>query len=557
MKKHINLLLVFFALFSITSCNTHQEEPLPTESPSTNNYIDNFSYPNSKIPLGNFGDFLTSTSGDLNEKELISIYNELSENIVGKKNDIFQTNYQKGLLDFFDINNKVKITLLTEIKDIKKINQYHEQGNEESYRVCDLDIYINDLMFHYEDVGFRLKGNTSRGIVLNSNSSLNQRHYKLCFNEMFDDDFRDDNYTFKDEKEKEYRENRTFFGLEKLDIRWNKNKESTNIREYYAFEMYRQNNNLAPRSTPFNFEMNIGGNAQNAGVYLAVEPIDKDFIKRNVVDGYQGGDLYKLGWANYDCARFDSTNSRLFGVEKQSKNNGYFTTAKYVYDLKTNKKSSKHEDIKTFINKILSTSKEDFDSMLNEYTYYNSFINYLAISYLLGDPDDLRGNYNNTYVYFIPYENQASKAYFIPTDHDRVLGQTGDPSGNPTGHHSTLSNPFDNNTGYGGENTMPLFNKSIFENGNDIVKSDYIKSIDLLIENNWFDIEKFIDYYNKAYNNYKDCTKLGNRFTNDDVAFSLKESNDIYSTDNLSIDIFFATKVTNYLKYKESLSTLS
>ena len=104
---------------------------------------------------------------------------------------------------------------------------------------------------------------------------------------------------------------------------------------------------------------------------------------------------------------------------------------------------------------------------------------------------------------------------------------------------------------------MPLFNKSIFENGNDIVKSDYIKSIDLLIENNWFDIEKFIDYYNKAYNNYKDCTKLGNRFTNDDVAFSLKESNDIYSTDNLSIDIFFATKVTNYLKYKESLSTLS
>ena len=188
--------------------------------------------------------------------------------------------------------------------------------------------------------------------------------------------------------------------------------------------------------------------------------------------------------------------------------------------------------------------------MLKENTYYDAFIKYLSISYLMGDPDDLRGNYNNTYVYFIPYEDGISKAYFIPTDHDRVLGQTGDEGGNPTGHHSTLNNPFDNNTGYCNVNTMPLFEKSIFENGNDNVKEDYIKSINSIIKNGWFDIEKFISYYLIASNHYSDKIVLSDKFTNEDIKFSLKENNDIYSNENLSVDIYIATKLKNYSEYK-------
>ena len=155
-----------------------------------------------------------------------------------------------------------------------------------------------------------------------------------------------------------------------------------------------------------------------------------------------------MGWADYNSARLDSVNPSLFGVENLHKVNNGFYVEKFVYDLKTNKKTSKHDDIKDFIAKLSYINTSEYYEMIKENTYYDAFIKYLAISYLMGDPDDLRGNYNNTYLYFIPYENSISKAYFIPTDHDRVLGQTGDEGGNPTGHHSTLNNPFDNNTGY-------------------------------------------------------------------------------------------------------------
>lgn len=549
MLKLTKILSLAIICCSLISCNNQDPEEEPTIEPS-NPYIDFETYPNDKILLGKYGDFLTSINGNYSKKELAEELKSMNEDVIGKRNDIFQTSYKKGLLDLFNINNNIKISMSTSTNELKKINEYHEKNNEESYRVCDLDIQINDLLFHYEDVGFRLKGNTSRGLVLNNDNTINQRHYKLCFNECFDDEYRTDSYSFKDENEPIYREDRTFFGLEKLDIRWNKNKESTYIREYYAFETYRNNGNLAPRSNPFNFEMNIDNTIHNAGIYLAVEPIDKDFIKRNIIENHATGDLYKLGWANNNSARFDSIDPSLFGVEKQYKtNNGYYVE-KFVYDLKTNKKTSKHNDIKDFIAKVSYINTSEYYEMLKENTYYDAFIKYLSISYLMGDPDDLRGNYNNTYVYFIPYEDGISKAYFIPTDHDRVLGQTGDEGGNPTGHHSTLNNPFDNNTGYCNVNTMPLFEKSIFENGNDNVKEDYIKSINSIIKNGWFDIEKFISYYLIASNHFSDKIVLSDKFTNEDIKFSLKENNDIYSNENLSVDIYIATKLKNYSEYK-------
>ncbi|MDE7106661.1 MAG: CotH kinase family protein, partial [Anaeroplasmataceae bacterium] len=402
---------------------------------------------------------------------------------------------------------------------------------------------MGDLLFHYEQVGIRQKGNTSRGAILDNKGNINLRHYKLNFTATFDDEFTKTPIKWTDDAAYEYRDNRDFFGLEKLNIRWNRNQESTYLREYYAFEMYRNNGVLAPHSAPMQVEMKIGGASQNLGVYLGVEDIDKGFIKRNLVKASAGGDLYKMGWTNVG-ATLDSLDSNLFGVEYQIKEHQNFKQIGFTYDLKTNKKTSQHELIKAFIQKIINTPTDQFASFLNSDMIYDYTIKYLAISYLLGDPDDLRGNANNTYLYFL---NDTYQAIFIPTDNDRALGSTGG-TGNPTEHHGALNQPFDDITGYA-KNTSPFFNKSILESGNTEIKQDYLNAIQEIISKKWLELETFEVYYNKAKKNYSTSLTLGNKVNGNKVEFSLKEVDSLSDGWNLSIGVYFQKKKETFTSF--------
>lgn len=498
-----------------------------------------------KIELG-YGDYVSSVNNQYKGETLYNKYTDLTKEVESSQNGIIKTKYQKGLQEFFNIDNKVSINIDVTKNELLKINECHSKGNEESYRVCDVNITINDLLFHYEDVGIRLKGNTSRGYVVNEDGSLNLRHYKLNFAETFDDEFRGDVVSWTDEDALAYREDRTFFGLEKVDIRWNKNQEKTYIREYYAYEMYRNNGLLAPHTNPLNLSFNIEGNTQNAGVYLAVEPIDKDFMKRNLAKEYRDGDLYKMGWTNVG-ATLDSTNSNLFGVENQVAEKDYFVVNKFPYDLKTNKKTSNHEDIKNFIKLLNNTSYSKFKSMLEENTKYDMLMKYFAVSFLLGDPDDLRGNFNNTYLYFIPKtESSNALAVFIPTDHDRVLGSSGGANPSELKHTVELS-PFATKTGYS-TNNMPLYKKSIFGSDENI-KDDYLNAIKEVVDSSFMSVDTFKSYYDKAYNHYGNLTTLGDKYKDSDVNFSLKENDDINNGWNLSIETYLTKKLKTVSSY--------
>ena len=216
-----------------TESSSNKEDVSNKDSSSREENVD--VDPNStSINLGDYGDYYTSINNQYKGIELYKKYNELTKEIESSQNGIIKTKYQKGLLEFFNINNKISINIDVSNNELLKINEYHSLGNEESYRICDVNITINDLIIHYEDVGIRLKGNTSRGYVVDGDK-LNLRHYKLNFAETFDDEFRNDVINWTDENALAYREDRTFFGLEKLDIRWNRNKESTYIREYYVY----------------------------------------------------------------------------------------------------------------------------------------------------------------------------------------------------------------------------------------------------------------------------------------------------------------------------------
>ena len=529
MKNILRGICLLILLLGLIGCKTKENTPI--EHPEDKEEEVNFS-------LG-YGDYVTyqEDGKESIEKTYMALTQEITSSIQG----IFQSNYQKGALDFFDLDNFISIQLEISEDTLQQLNKDYLQKNKESYRECNLNIAYKGLKFHYENVGIRQKGNTSRGNVLDENNNINLRHYKLSFSETFDDEFRENPLKWTDEKALEYRENRNFFGLEKLILRWNRNQDSTYLREYYANEVYRNNGVLAPHCNLVQLEMKIKDQVENLGIYLAMEDISKDFIKRNVVKEYAGGDLYKLGWTNVG-ARLDSLDASLFGVEEQIKEQNQFKQITYPYDLKTNKKKSQHEAIKAFIGGILSTSTSEFSTFLKNSTIYESVLSYLSVSYLLGDPDDLRGNFNNTYLYFT---KNSSLALFIPTDQDRPLGSTGG-TGNPTGHHGVYNEPFDTQTGYE-RNTMPLFEKSILSGGNQQIQREYIARIHEVVDAGWLDIKTFNHYYSKALQ-YKSRITLGKHVNGKEIPFSLKEVDQPEDEGNLSIEVYLTKKKETFLK---------
>ena len=493
-----------------------------------------------KLLLNPYGDYVTYTDGR-DASTLLETFTDLTKVVTSEKNGIYQTSYQRGLLEFFNFENKVEICIDISKAELNKLNHDYAVNNRESYRECKIDIKYLGLDFHYEGVGIRQKGNTSRGEILDGDN-LNLRHYKISFEETFDDEYTSNPKTWVDDTAKEYRGDREFFGISKIDLRWNRNKDTTYTREYYAYEMYRANGGLSARSNPVAVSIKSGSNTYSCGVYLAVETFTKSFIKRNFVKAARGGNLYKLSWGSGQGAKFNPVGDNFFGVETLVSHGETFEQTSYTYELKTNKEDTEHAAIKNFISVLNDQHGNTAYEFANQYMDYQEFLTYAAVSYLLGDPDDLRGNYNNTYVYFTGDTNQM---IIMPTDHDRALGSTGY-GGNPTGHHGAQSAPFDKNTGYAGGNDSNLWNKLIFSTNSTTIRPEYISRIQEVIDNNWMSSENFESYYNVFLSNYGSLTNTSNNTTETMPSFGLNEESNLGSDGNLTVSIYLSTKVSTY-----------
>ena len=330
----------------------------------------------------------------------------------------------------FDPNSKIQVQLDMPEAELEKLqSDYEAYSKSPIYRKADLIFTItadgSTQQYRIPEVGVRMKGNTSRTDFYNSHDGIyNYIHLKLDFQETFDnaDYYGTECNTWASDAQRQARKDRTFATLEKLELRWNKNNDSTYLRETYAYELYRSEDLLAPHSTPGT----VIWNGARMGVYTLQEPVDKVFLERNLPEKDWGGDLYKLGWTNQP-ASFTAQNS--IGIENEE--TGEF----YVYDLKTNKKTSQHETLKTLLTGLNNgnVTKESYAELVD----VDYFLRYAAVSYLLGNPDDLRNNYNNCYLYFLKSSN---KAIIIPYDYDRCLGVTVDY--NPSGHAMTQESPF-------------------------------------------------------------------------------------------------------------------
>lgn len=527
---------------STTENQTTKQDNTTTDSTTTNNTtteekgnVDVFGNVYFEEVDSNYqGDYITSKSLSIDEMKNQVL--ELSSLQEGVTNGIYKESYQKGLLSLFDLQNEVSIAINISKSELKKIeddNYTQNAPTKDIYRICDLDITYLNLTFHFEEVGIRMKGNTSRGAIFDGDN-INLRHYKLAFAETFDGtEYGSDAKAWESKDIRKVRKNRTFFGLEKLDIRYNKNQESTYLREYYAYEMYRSFGLLAPHSNPMQVTMNVDNTSYSCGLYLGLETIDKAFLARNLLSEYATGDLYKCGYGSGRGADLNSTDDYLFGVEDAA--TGQF----YTYDLKTNKKTSDHSTIKNFIQALGSTA--DIEGFLRDNVYEDEFFKYLALGYFLGDPDDFRGNMNNYYIYFEPTTN---KMIMIPTDHDRVLGSMG--GSNPTGSASTFVKPFDKVTGYCTNTNQNLLYKTIYENANAYCIEQYKLALENVANSEYMKLAKYEECFNLVKKHYQGIIAVSSNVNTYMPALSLVEDNYPSSAFNLSIDVYLEKKLETY-----------
>lgn len=444
----------------------------------------------------------------------------------------------------FDLENKITLRLDMENSELAKMQEdydrYANMGSKSPiYRKGDLHISIttpkgNTFRFLIEEVGVRMKGNTSRTDFYNSLTGIyNIIHLKLSFQETFDEG----TYYGADAKEwsdnaRKLRKNRTFATLEKLDLRWNHCDDGTYLKEYFAYETYRQYGVPAPRTNLTSFQW--AGN--HMGVFTINEPVDSVFLAKLYPASVSQGDLYKCGWAGNRNGNFLDTAS--IGIEDEDK------CEFYAYDLKTNKKTSQHQSLISFIQEMNSgnMTKERFAELVD----IDTFIPYCAVSYLLGNPDDMRNNYNNFYVYF---RSDNGKAVFIPYDYDRCLGVTA--HWNPTQTGVTDDDPFTlqrqaidrDDRAEGSIQRNPVLLYSIVEGG--FYMEAYADCLRRINEEKWFQIENFNALYETAKANYSDLTTPSKEFYNTKdlyQSFDIHRTSDFSSNGNISMAEYLEAK---------------
>lgn len=214
-----------------------------------------------------------STFQEVNSEENDVIYNIDIDTLPFTQEELYA--------QIFDINNIISVSIDITNSEIKKLQKDFEQYKKSSiYRMANVTISItipDDKTYKYyiEEAGIRLKGNTSKeSLYSEANGILNLNHFKINFNETFDDTqdgylngeyYIDSNGSSTwDKGARKERKNRVFGNMEKFDVKWNRHLDSTYLREYYANEIFRSEGIAAPHIGLTTMEINVKNKQKNS-----------------------------------------------------------------------------------------------------------------------------------------------------------------------------------------------------------------------------------------------------------------------------------------------------
>ena len=409
-------------------------------------------------------------------------------------------------VDFFKGGDSVNIRIILSNEALYDLSRYGGDTNtykhkyDDVYFPCTFVATVGEKTYAYNDVGVRMKGATSRRQIADAKGNINQScHLKISFKATFDSELYDLSQFSKykhtwTSAQKETRKDRRFFGMENIDFKYLPRNDAayngkTYSQEIYSYDLFRQYNIPTPYARWINLTIQ-SESKERTFKYEAVEAIDKRFLKR--VFGEKDGDLYKCtqvignttsvgGWGgmgqNQDVkyADFD----RDGAVAKTFDSNGYANGARVakgkigvesnyddyhpVYSLKTNDSQGENSDFSKMadlINVCYSCCEKGAPlSLLESKIDMTEWLNYCAVSYVIGNYDDFRNNSNNYYIYFRSSDN---KAVFIPYDYDYSLGLTRESA---VYTHISKDGPFSANTSHS-TISISLFKDTIITNKN-------------------------------------------------------------------------------------------
>jgi spore coat protein CotH len=229
---------------------------------------------------------------------------------------------------------------------------------------------INETL---DDIGFRLRGNTSR--------YSRKKSFKVSFN------------TFESGRE--------FYGLEKMNLNGEHNDPSI-IRSRICWDWLRAFNIPAPRST--HAEVYINGNYY--GLYIIVEHIDEEFAGSRFDN--KDGNLYKCLYPA--DLKYLGSNPDLYKLSSGDRR---------VYDLRTNEEFDDYSDLAHFIDVLNNTPLNSLECELEKIFNLNDYLKVIAVDVITGNWDGYIYNKNNFYLY---HNTKSGRIEYIPYDLDNTLG---------------------------------------------------------------------------------------------------------------------------------------
>ena len=300
-------------------------------------------------------------------------------------------------------------------------------GKKDSYVKADFQYEKDGAVYKMSEIGIRNRGNSTYRAPADKNGNLQQAHFRLKFDEYYDD--------------KAHHMEKALKGMNlKFMV-----SDSSYVQEMYSYDLFRRFGVwTAPHCAYSKLYIKIGDKEPAYyGIYKTIEPIGKQYIKARLGDEMFAGDegnLWKCLYQHSGAANLKDTNSDKFGVDKDM----YTPT----YSLKTNEEdlNTVKEELKTFIKTLNSKSGSEFESWIAENFDVDGFLKTLAVSVACGMWDDYWRNSNNYYLYF-----DGAKTFFIPYDYDNCLGVP---------HDGLMSEPAERDPlEWGNGNESPLVDK--------------------------------------------------------------------------------------------------
>lgn len=243
----------------------------------------------------------------------------------------------------------------------------------DSLQQCTVRIVTKYFDETVEQVGIGIRGNTSRTAL--------KKSFKISFND--------------------FMPGREFYGVDKINLNGEHNDPSI-ARAKICWDIFQDIGMPASRAAHAAVYIN---NVYH-GLYISVEHIDDEFLKKNFDD--DTGNLWKCLYPA-DLA-FISNNPDSYK---------YYSWERQPYALTNNLETNDYAPLANLIRIINKTTLAEFPDSLESILFIDEFLKYIAINVMVGCWDDYWANKNNYYLY---YEPAQKKFHWIPYDYDNTLG---------------------------------------------------------------------------------------------------------------------------------------